>query len=421
MERRNFIKGAASLSTLTILKPSVVFGSRANSAVQLGFIGCGNRGTTDISSMSRNTNVNIVALADLFEDQLAVAKKKMNSLNAAKGFAGLKDGNIYKGSQAYLELLNNEDVDAVLVSSPCYTHPNFLEAAVMAGKHAYCEKPAAIDVAGCQQIQRLGEKIDGKVSLAIGFQVPHASPYAEMINRIRNGAIGDVVNVQLYYLASEIPLKPYKGLSYDEARIRNHFHFRELSGGTLLDQGIHMLDICNRALDSHPIRAYGSGGLNHGLPFGNAWNHYQVNYEYPNAVKVSYHSTQLGPKFGDVCARFIGSKGMAEAHYSGGVFITGENEWDSGMARNGVELTAEQRAAGVFLSSLHDADANKHRAFVSSIETGNYLNEANHGAISTLTAILGRNAAEANDVMTWDEMCNSNEKISTGLDLKQFD
>lgn len=420
MERRNFIKTAASLSAVTILRPDTVFGSKANSAIRLGFIGCGNRGTAVISSMSRNANVHIVALADLFEDQLQAAKVRVDQLNADKGFSAVKKSNIYRGAKAYLDLLHDKDVDAVLISSPCYTHPDFLEAAVVAGKHAYCEKPAAMDVAGCRQIEQLGHRLNGKLSIDVGFQVPHATPYAEMVKRVQQGDIGRIINVQLYYLASALPLKPYKDMSYDEARIRNQFHFRELSGGTLLDQGIHMLDLCNQALQAHPISAYGSGGRLGADSFGNAWNHYQAILQYPDAINVSYHSTQLGGKFGDVCARFIGTKGIAEAHYSGGVFINGEKAWDSGVARSAAEVTAEQRAAGVFLSSLHDADANKHKNFIRSIETGNHLNETQRAVTSTLTAILARNAAEAQEKMTWDQLRFSNEKIDTGLDWSQF-
>lgn len=419
MKRRKFLKETAAVSTFTILRPDTAFSYKANSAIQLGFIGCGSRGSTVIASMSRNTNVKITALGDLFQDQLDRAKQHVDQLNTDKGLGKVESSAIFKGSQAYQAVLDHQSVDAVLISSPCYTHPDFLAAAVNAGKHVYCEKPAAMDVNGCLKILKLGQETQ-KVSIAIGFQVPHASAYAEMIQRIRAGGIGQVVNVQLYYMASEIPLKPYQNIPFDEARIRNHFHFRELSGGTLLDQGIHMLDVCNRALGSYPIQAMGLGGLDHGLPFGNAWNHYQVIYTYPHRINVSYHSTQLGPKFGDVCARFIGTEGMAEAHYSGGVFISGKNEWDSGIAKNPSEVSREQQAAGVFLSSLHDADANKHKAFVQSIEEGKYLNEAKEGALSTLTAILGRNAAEAQSSLTWEEMYHSNESIQHGLDLHQF-
>src|SRR5450432_413160 len=115
MERRSFIKSAAAISTITILKPGIVFGSRANSAIRVGIIGCGNRGTEVISSMSANTNINIIAMADLFEDKLQNAKVKLNGVNTAKGFPAIDQSNIYQGSKAYLKLLENKEVDAVLI------------------------------------------------------------------------------------------------------------------------------------------------------------------------------------------------------------------------------------------------------------------------------------------------------------------
>jgi myo-inositol 2-dehydrogenase/D-chiro-inositol 1-dehydrogenase len=211
-------------------------------------------------------------------------------------------------------------------------------------------------------------------------------------------------------------------MSYDEARIRNQYHFQALSGGILIDQGIHILDVCNWALQSHPLKAIGTGGKKGGADFGDTWTNYQVLYEYPDNVNVSFHSTQQGTQSGDVCARFIGTKGIAEAHYSGGVFISGEKPWDSGIVKcKDVELTQEQRAAGIFLSSLYDADKNKDTDFIRSIESGKLINEAHQGSESTLTAILGRTAATAKQEVTWDEMIFSNEKLDPMLDLSQFD
>jgi len=421
MERRTFIKGAAALSSMVILKPGTVFGSRANSAVQLGIIGCGDRGTAVISSMSKHTNINIVAMADLLPDKLQKAKATLDKLNADKGFPAIQKGSMYQGSRAYLQLLQNRNVDAVLISSPAYTHPEFMEAAVAAGKHVYCEKPVAPDVDGCKRVERVGESVQGRVSVVVGFQIRHATPYVEMVKRIQRGDIGDVLNAQLYYFSSEIQLKPYSDIPYDEARIRNHFHFRDLSGGILLDQGIHMIDVCNWALQGHPLSAIGTGSNNRGAEFGDAWNNYQAIYEYPNGTHVSFHCSQIGKQFGDVCARFIGTKGIAEAHYSGGVFITGDNAWDSGVLRQEAKVTPEQQAAGIFLSSLHDADANKEKAFINSIQSGNYLNETRSGSRSTLSAILGRQAAEGAKRVSWEEMIFSNEKIDHHLDLQQFD
>jgi myo-inositol 2-dehydrogenase/D-chiro-inositol 1-dehydrogenase len=421
MKRRSFLKNAAAVSAISIFKPSTVFSYKANSAVRLGLIGCGNRGTAVISSISANTNTNIIAIADLFDDKLQTARPKLNQLNAAKGFPAIDQSKIFQGSKAYLRLLENKDVDAVQISSPAYSHPGFLEAAVAGGKHVYCEKPVAPDVAGCKRVMAIGEKLNGKQSVVIGFQIRHATPYVEMVKRIQRGDIGDLITVQLYYFSSGTEIHPFKNVSDDEFRIRNHYHFQALSGGILLDQGIHMLDVCNWALKGHALQAIGKGGKKDGPNVGDTWNNYQVLYQYADNVNVSIHSTQIGPSFGDVCCRFVGTTGIAEAHYSGGVFINGANPWDSGIARSEAKLTPEQQASGVFLSSLHDADANKEIAFIKSIETGNYLNEIKQGAESTLTAIAGRMAAEAQKEMTWDEVIGSNEKLDPKLNLAQFD
>lgn len=421
MKRRNFIKNVATVSAFSILKPSIVFGTKANSAIRIGIIGCGNRGTAVLSSMIANTNSSVVAMADIFDDQLQKAIPVFNGLNTAKNVAAIPAANIYQGSKAYLKLLDNKDVDAVQISTPAYSHVGFLEAAVMAGKHVYCEKPVAPDVAGCRRAIQLGEKLNGKQSVVIGFQIRHASAYAEMVNRIQRGDIGELITVQLYYLSSSVPIITRNNVSDDEIRIRNHFYFNAMSGGILLDQGIHILDICNWALQGLPLNAIGRGNTRARTEIGDTYSNYQVVYQYPNNVNVSIHTTQLGHQFGDVCCRFVGTNGIAEAHYSGGVFINGDNKWDSGIARSESAITPQQQAAGVFLSSLHDADANKEKAFISSIETGNYLNGIRSGAESTLTAILGTEAAVTQQTKTWDEVYRSNQKIDPKLNLAQFD
>jgi myo-inositol 2-dehydrogenase/D-chiro-inositol 1-dehydrogenase len=421
MKRRNFVQASAAFSTLTILSPAAVFGSKANSAIRMGIIGCGGRGTGVISSMSKHTNIAIIAMADLIEEKLQNAVPVLNNLNTAKGLAEIPETNRYQGSKAYLGLLDNKDIDAVLISTPAYAHPEFLEAAVAAGKHVYCEKPAAIDMEGCHRILNVNENIKNKLSVVLGFQIRYATPYVEMVKRIQRGDIGEIISVQLYYFSSGVPIKPFTGMSYDEARIRNHFHFNELSGGILLDQGIHMIDVCNWALQSSPIHATGDGGRKGCLEFGNAWTNYQVIYKYPNDVNVCLQCTQAGPIFSDVCARFVGTKGIAEAHYSGGVYIQGENEWDSGVVQGSNALTPQQIASGASLSSLDDSDKNKGKSFINSIETGNYLNQLRSGCDSTVSAILGREAATRQELVTWDEINLSSERIVPRLNLQQFD
>jgi myo-inositol 2-dehydrogenase / D-chiro-inositol 1-dehydrogenase len=421
MERRTFLKNASAVSAFTILKPATVFGSNINSAIRVGIIGVGGRGLRVISSMSQNSGVIVTAAADLFENNLAAGVKKLNSINRNNGFPEISDSNKFVGSKAFLQLLESKDIDAVLISTPAYAHPEMLEATIFAGKHVYCEKPAAIDVDGCKRIIKVSENINNNLSAVLGFQIRYATPYVEMVKRIQRGDIGDIISVQLYYFSRGVGLDLTQRMSFDEARIRNHFHFYELSGGILLDQAIHIIDVCNWALQIRPVHAIGSGGNKGSLDFGNTWTNYQVVYKYAKDVNVTVQSSQVGPSGGDVCARFIGTKGFAEAHYVGGVFIKGENEWDSGVIRSTVSLTPEQISAGGSLSSLDNANDNKTKSFIDSIKTGNYLNQLEDGCNSTLTAILGREAAINQKLVTWDEIAFSSEKINARLDLTQFD
>ena len=257
--------------------------------------------------------------------------------------------------------------------------------------------------------------------MTIGFQIRYATPYAQMVDRIHNGDIGKVLSVQLYYLSSQVRVVDTLGKSYDEKRIRNQYHFHALSGGTLLDQSIHMLDVCNWALREHPNSAIGFGGIDESQRLGDTWKHFQVAYKYPS-TNVMVQATQYGPSWGGVCAKFIGTEGIAEAYYTGGVFISGKNEWDSGIIRCGSdEISEEQRRAGAFSSSLYDADANKGSAFIKSIETGNYLNDTFSGVESTLSAIIGREAAMSGNLIMWDDLRFSSQRLDPKLNLSQFD
>ncbi len=420
INRRKFLAGTAGLSSLFILRPSIAFGSAVNSSIRVGIIGCGNRGTEVLSAMVRSTGAVVHAMADLFDYQLTRAKPKFDKLNSDKGLPVIDQTKVFSGSKAFVQLLELKDIDAVLISSPAYTHAHFLESAVLSGKHVYCEKPVSPDVNGCKKVLAIGEKIDGNLSIAIGFQIRHASPYVEMANRIRNGDIGEIINVQLYYIGSRLPFVQPVGNSAEEFMIRNHFHFTELSGGILLDQAIHMIDICNWITDFKPESATGTGNRKGEPDFGDTYTNYQIIYGYPDKINVSLHSTQFSPKFGDVCARFIGTKGIAEAHYNRGVFIEGDNKWDSGVLR-GLEPTSEQRVAGVLTSALQNANEDKVKAFIKSIETGQYINEARSGVDSTLSAILGRMSAVDKRETNWDEMYDSNQHYELNLNLSQFD
>lgn len=400
MERRTFIKASLATMATTMVSPSVMAEKLAKESnpVRLGFIGCGGRGTGVISSMSRNSNMQIVAMADILQDKLDKALPVLNKLNSDKGLPGIKKSNIYCGVTAYKELLDNKEVDAVLISTPAYAHPFIFEAAVKARKHVYCEKPSAPDVYGTLQMLKASEGIQN-LTMVCGFQIRYSTPFVEMVKRIHSGDIGEIVTAQLFYNSCEVPMIQTDG-SEDEFRLRNHFHYLGLSGGILNDQAIHMLDVCNWVLGTRPLSAIGAGNRRKSMPFGDALTNYQVIYTYPKDINVSLQAYQMGPQFGDVCARFIGTKGWAEAHYSGGVFIKGEKNW---QAENP--------------DGLYDADPNKGRSFIESIEQKQYLNLIQDGCDSTLTALLGREAAFSGKRVFWDELIRENKRLDTGIDL----
>ena len=202
--RREFMGKTAVAAGITILKPRIAFGSQANSAVRLGLLGCGGRGRSVMGSFLEHTDDVLVAMGDAFPDQLESGKQKLDEASAKFGKPAVDPSRLFKGLHAYEKLFASKEVDALYVATPPWFHPMHLEAAIAAGKHVYLEKPVAVDVPGAKKVMALGERAQGKLSLAVGFQIRHASPYVELAKRIHEGQIGQPVSGEIHYLASAI-------------------------------------------------------------------------------------------------------------------------------------------------------------------------------------------------------------------------
>ncbi len=420
INRREFM-GTAATASLMILKPELVRGTAANSAVRLGLLGCGGRGTADATGLANNTATRVVALADLFADQLAAAKKHFDDLAQAKGYAGVDSSQMFLGPKAYEQIAASKEVDAVLITTPPYFHPEHLEAAVAAGKHVYCEKPVAVDVHGAKRVIRAAEKAQGRLSLDVGFQIRNAPPFVELTRRIQAGALGKIVGAETYYHTGALKRPDWAGASPLEVRVRNWVYDRVLSGDILVEQGIHVVDVCNWTLQGHPVKATGTGGRNVRTDSGNAWGHFDVTFFYPDDVHVNFYHTQFLKGWWDVCQRFFGSKGVSEAHYSSPVRIYGDEPWEwqpeGGSAQ---EKAGQFSATGRFRGALDQADPEKQTAFIESITSGNFHNQAAQGAESALSALLGRTAAYTGREVTWDELLRSDEAWDAGIDLNKL-
>ncbi len=419
--RRKFIGAAAAAATFTILKPQTVRGTAANSAVRVGLLGCGGRGTSDATDLVETGGARVVALADLFADQLEKAKTHFDALAQSKSYASLDASQMFRGPKAYEQIAASKEVDAIVITTPPYFHPQHLEAVVASGKHIYCEKPVAVDVAGAKRVMRAGERAQGRLSLDVGFQIRNAPPFVEMVRRIHAGALGKIVCGQAYYYTGTIDRPPWPNASAVERRIRDWVYDRVLSGDILVEQNIHVIDVCNWVLQAHPLKAAGTGGREARTDPGNCWGHFNVTFNYPDEVHVSLTSTQFDKGWWDVNERFFGSKGVSESHYSGPVAIYGDDPWAWGSnAPAQKEGGGSFSVTGTFHDNLEQADPEKKKAFIESIRSGNFHNQAAAGAESALTAILGRTAAYTGHEVTWDELLYSDEAWDARIDLNNL-
>lgn len=398
IRRREFVKASATVAAgLAFVKPGSLYG---NDTIGLGIIGSGGRGGYIGREFLGVGGTRIVALHDLFDDRLAETRERLDKVADEKGAPRIADGMLFKGPDAYRKLLAAPGVDAVIITSPPYFHPDHFEAAVAAGKHCWLEKPVATDVHGTKQVEATGRKGAGKVSMAVGFQGRYSEQYQEMVRRIHDGAIGDLVTAQTYYYSGDLNRKGRDGASPLENRVRNWVFDKQLSGDILVEQNIHVLDIVNWVTRAHPVSALATGGKKARLDV-DCWDHYNVVYTYPGNVHVTFGSTQFDKSYDSRAQRFMGTKGYAEAHFGkGGVRIVGDNPWDANSE-----------------DAYGQAVPRKIAAFLESIRTKNYQNDVPSGAESTLTAILGRTAAYEGEERTWDKLVRGNDRWKQVVDL----
>ncbi|HSW45220.1 MAG TPA: Gfo/Idh/MocA family oxidoreductase, partial [Phycisphaerae bacterium] len=247
--RRQLLGTAIAAAGLTFVKSRSVAGTQANSTIELGIIGSGRRGTWIGKLFQKDGRYRIVALADVFDDQLAAARGEL-SVDAAR---------CHKGMEAYKELLNSK-LDAVAIESPPYCHAEQAAAAVEAGKHVYLAKPVATDVPGSRLVMEAGKKAAGRLSFWVDFQSRVTDNFMEAGKRVADGAIGKPFSGQACYYCGAIPYKGDITKKDPETRMRNWIHDTALSGDIIVEQNIHATDVADWYLGGHALKAFGTGG-----------------------------------------------------------------------------------------------------------------------------------------------------------------
>jgi myo-inositol 2-dehydrogenase / D-chiro-inositol 1-dehydrogenase len=295
-----------------------------------------------------------------------------------------------------------------------------LETAVASGKHVYCEKPVGVDVPQTKHALEIAKKVKPTQSVAVGFQCRNAPAIAAIAKKIEAGALGKIGSATGTYFAPASEEKVHPGAGPDEMRLRNWLWYRDLSGDILVEQNIHIIDLCNWMLGSHPLKAIATGGRNILTHPGDCWDNYQVDFTYPNDVRFSFASTQFGNNGFEAGLRLFGEAGAATVPYSGPVQILGPNPWqwaDSMKAPGGLSKFA---ANGSFLDNLQFADRDKERNFVDSITSGKCQNQIAAGVETALSCMLGRMAGYQKREVTWEELLANEDAYSLGMSLSQF-
>lgn len=384
--RRTLLKGAAASAALLGSPLAAAAHAAGNETLRIGLIGCGGRGTgAAINAVTASPGLVVTALGDVFQDRLNSSRAHLrDQLGAAMQ---VTDERCHTGFDAYRAVLA-EDVDLVILATPPHFRPEHLTAAVAAGKHVFMEKPVAVDPVGVRKVIAAGEAAASKgLGIVAGTQRRHQPGYLETLKRVHDGAIGEIVSAQCWWDQGGLWVKPRQADWSDmEWQLRNWLYFDWLSGDHIVEQHIHNIDVINWAHDAHPVRVRGMGGrqVRTDPAFGHIFDHFAIEYEYPNGSVGFSTCRQIDNCANRVGEKLVGTKGTATPSGS----IRGETNW---------------RFAGSDVNPYEQ----EHADLVASIRAGQPLNEARRVAESTLSAIMGRLAAYTGQVLEWDEVMAS--------------
>jgi predicted dehydrogenase len=394
--RRDFIK--ASTATALASAAAAPLAARTMQAgsdrIRVGLIGCGGRGTgAAVNALDASERTTIVALADAFSDRLQGCRDHLVS----RGERGtVANDRCYVGFDAY-ERLVESDVDMVILATPPHFRPMHFEAAVNAGRHVFMEKPVAVDSIGVRTVIAAAEEADRrKLSVVAGTQRRHEACYLNAMRHVADGRIGRILSARCYWNQGGLWMKePRSDWSDMEWQMRNWLYFTWLSGDHICEQHIHNLDVCNWAIGAHPVRALGMGGreVRTDPNYGNIFDHFTIEYEYPDGVFMTSMCRQIDGCASRVEEQFSGTNGQLVTR-PGYAVITGEQPW-----------RYEEKNPNPYVQ--------EHIDLIASISgEGARLNEGRRVAESTLTAIMGRMSAYTGKEVTWEQAMGSTLDLS---------
>ena len=424
ISRRSLLSGTTAIgaTAFTLIKPHLVRGA-GKETLRAGIVGCGGRGTQAVVDMlTGNENVELVAMADIFEDHLEGALANLRDPKFVSRHAGITverggqpkvmsaedlvasirprikvaPDRHFVGFDAYKKIAQS-DVDIVMLTTPPGYRPIHFEAAVEAGKHIFTEKPIGTDATGVRRFMAAGRKAaEKKLTVMSGAQRHEDKPYEESVQKIHDGAIGEVVALYAYYLSGPVFHADARDAKWGdmEWEHRNWYSFLWLCGDQIVEQHFHNIDFMNWVMGGHPERVVASGGAAwrpRAALYGNIYDHMTSDFVYPNGVHLSSQCRQ----------------------YPRGVYY---NTSDLIVGTKGKSTGLDLGTKGI------SPYVQEHINFVNSIQgRGPYINQSMPIAESTLTCIMARESAYSGMAITWDQIMNSKQDLAPkefGYDLK---
>lgn len=405
--RRDFVKKVSVVAGGLLAAPLISganYFSGADDVIKIALIGCGGRGTgAAVQALLSKQNVRLVAMADVFKDRIDSSYDLLTS--ELSEWSGGTSGNDkldlkkmidvpeerkFIGFDAYQKAIALADV--VILTTPPGFRPLHFEEAVKQGRHVFMEKPVATDPAGVQKVLAAAKIAkQKKLNVIVGLQRHYQHSYLELYKR--KELIGDITSAQAWWNGDGGRLQPRpSGQSEMEYQMRNWYFFVWLCGDPIVEQHMHNIDAVNWFKGSYPVKAQGMGGreVRKGKHAGEIFDHHFVEFEYADGSILNSQCRQIPKTMFKVAELLVGTKGKIHTD-------TGRILSHAGKQLYQFDFKQE-----------NNPYQTEHDKLFAAVAKGEYkFSDAENGAYSTMTAIMGRLATYSGQLVAWDKALHS--------------
>jgi predicted dehydrogenase len=400
-DRRGFLKttsGALGAALVTGF-PAIISAQTVTKAIKVGLVGCGGRGTGAANqALHADDYAELTAVADIDQPQVDKCLETLKKISKISDRVKVEKPNQFLGLDAYKKVLDS-GIDVILLATPPGFRPTHLAASIDANKHVFCEKPVSTDAPGIRWVLETTEKAKQKnLSLVAGFCWRYNSMLEETVKQVHDGALGKVVAYYATYYTNPVkPMPPEStrpaGMSDVEWQIRNWYNFVYLCGDSIVEQAVHSADKIAWVMhDEPPVSCVAVGGRVIPAEGGNIYDHFEVNYIYPNEVRAFLANRQIEGCYNENSDYILGSEGTCTIGRGPVPRIEGKTNWS-------------------WSGQKYDMYQREHDLLFASIRKAQPINDGKRMATSTLLAMMGRMAAYTGQQITWDQALNSQEKL----------